>query len=67
MILKRSIGNLMASINHQLYDIIFATGSSGMNNVMTDLKGILEKIKTKDFRNVFEVLAGSQQQLTFFD
>jgi len=52
--------------NHRLYDLIFATGSSGMNNVMIDLKAILEKIKTKDFRNVFEVLAGPQQQLTYF-
>ena len=49
------------------FDLIFATGSSGMNNVMTDLKLKLEKIKTKDFRNVFQVLAGPQQQLTRFD
>jgi len=49
--------------NHTLYDLIFATGSSGMNNVMTDLKSILEKIKTKDFQKMLQVLAGPQEQL----
>ena len=33
-------------LNHRLYDLIFATGSSGMNNVLKDLKSKLEKIKT---------------------
>lgn len=51
--------------NHPLYDLIFATNSSGMNNVMMDLKLKLEKIKTKDLRNVLQVLAGPQQQLCF--
>ena len=52
--------------NHRLYDLIFATGSRGMSNVMADMKTKLNKIKTKDFREIYRVIAGSQRQLTGF-
>jgi three-Cys-motif partner protein len=51
-------------LNHRLYDLIFATNSKGMHNVLADLKAKLERIKTKDIRNVLQVIAGPQQQLT---
>lgn len=51
-------------LNHRLYDLIFATNSNGMNNVLSDMKAKLERIKTKDFRNILQVIAGPQQQLT---
>lgn len=51
-------------LNHRLYDLIFATDSKGMNNVLADLKAKLERIKTKDIRNILQVIAGPQQQLT---
>ena len=51
-------------LNHRLYDLIFATDSKGMNNVMSDMKTRLERYKTKDFHNIHKVIAGPQQQLT---
>lgn len=52
--------------NHRLYDLIFATGSTGMRNVMSDMKKRLDSIKTKDFRQIHKVIAGPQSQLTNF-
>jgi three-Cys-motif partner protein len=50
--------------NRRLYDLIFATGSTGMKNALNDLKGRLESIRTKDIREIHKVIAGSQKQLT---
>ena len=50
--------------NHRLYDLIFATGSTGMKNALDDLKNRLESIRTKDIREIYKVIAGSQKQLT---
>lgn len=49
--------------NHRLYDLIFATGSAGMKNALDDLKERLEKVKTRDFRQLHDVVAGPQRQL----
>jgi len=43
-----------------------ATGSSGMRNVMQDMKNRLNRIKTKDIRAIHEVIVESQTQLTDF-
>lgn len=51
---------------HRLYDLIFATGSQGMKNVLDDLKNRLNKIKTKDIRGLYSVVTGDQAQLTGF-
>jgi len=48
--------------NHRLYDLIFATNSKGMNNVLSDLKAKLERIKTKHIRNILQVIGGGPQQ-----
>ena len=63
---RRVVDNLpvMDEFNHRLYDLIFATGSRGMKNVMSDIKSRLEQIKTKDFRVIQQVIAGPQTQLT---
>jgi three-Cys-motif partner protein len=54
-------------LRHRLYDLIFATGSRGMSNVIRDLKKHLDKIQTKDLRQIHEVMgAGTQSQLTRF-
>jgi len=53
-------------LGHRLYDLVFATGSTGMKNVTSDLKNKLEKITTKNFREINEVMAGPQKQLTSF-
>lgn len=50
--------------NRRLYDLIFATGSTGMKNALNDLKGRLESIRTTDIREIHRVIAGSQKQLT---
>jgi three-Cys-motif partner protein len=65
---RRSVDNLPVTdeLNHRLYDLIFATGSKGMNNALADLKSRLERIKTRDFREIHRVLAGPQTQLTGF-
>jgi len=52
--------------NRRLYDLIFATGSRGMANVMRDLKIRLDRIKTKDIRAINQVIAESQTQITNF-
>jgi len=52
--------------NHRLYDLIFATGSRGMTNVLSDLKNRLGRLKTRDFREIHKVVAGPQTQLTGF-
>jgi hypothetical protein len=46
--------------------LIFATGSTGMSNVIKDLKKHLDAIKTKDIRQINDVIAGPQSQLTNF-
>jgi len=65
---RRTVDNLpvLDESNHRLYDLIFATGSTGMSNVMSDMKRRLDRIKTKDFRQIHKVIAGSQSQLTGF-
>jgi three-Cys-motif partner protein len=65
---RRTVENLpvMDELNHRLYDLIFATGSRGMSNVIRDLKKRLDGIKTRDFRQIHEVIAGPQSQLTSF-
>jgi three-Cys-motif partner protein len=64
----RTIDNLpvMDELNHRLYDLIFATGSRGMSNVIRDLKRRLDGIKTKDLKHINEVIVGPQSQLTSF-
>jgi three-Cys-motif partner protein len=64
----RAVDNVVVrdDLNHRLYDLIFATGSRGMHNAMQDLKTRLRKIKTKDIRNIHQVIAESQSQLTDF-
>lgn len=52
--------------NHRLYDLIFATGSKGMKNVLDDLKNRLNRIQTKDIRGLYSVVAGEQKQLNNF-
>jgi len=67
--LKRSVDSLSVrdESNHRLYDIIFATGSTGMRNAMKDMKKRLNRIRTQDFRAIHEVIAEkSQSQLTNF-
>jgi hypothetical protein len=63
---RRVVTNLpvLDESNHRLFDLIFATGSVGMKNVTSDLKNKLGKIKTKNFREINEVMAGPQKQLT---
>lgn len=65
---RRAVDNLSVTdgSNHRLYDLIFATGSVGMKNVMLNMKSRLEKIKTEDFQVIHQVLAGPQTQLTGF-
>ena len=65
---RRTVDNLpvMDELNHRLYDLIFATGSTGMSNVIKDLKKHLDAIKTKDIRQINDVIAGPQSQLTSF-
>lgn len=65
---RRNVDNLpvLDESNHRLYDLIFATGSRGMSNVMSDMKRRLDGIKTKDFRQIYKVIDGSQLQLTGF-
>lgn len=66
---RRAVDNLpvIDESNHRLYDLIFATGSAGMSNVMSDMKKRLDKIKAKDFRHIHRVIAGPQSQLTSFE
>jgi three-Cys-motif partner protein len=52
--------------NRRLYDLVFATGSKGMKNVLNDLKNRLNKIQTKDIRGLYSVVAGNQKQLIGF-
>ena len=52
--------------NRLLYDLIFATDSRGMRNVLSDLKTRLNRIKTKNIRGLYSVVTGDQRQLTGF-
>jgi three-Cys-motif partner protein len=52
--------------NRRLYDLIFATNSQGMKNVLDDLKDKLNKIQTKDIRGLYAVVAEGQKQLPDF-
>jgi three-Cys-motif partner protein len=65
---RRTVDNLPITdeSSHRLYDLIFATGSTGMSKVMSDMKKRLDRIKTKDFREIHRVIAGPQSQLTSF-
>lgn len=54
---------VLDELNHRLYDLIFATGSAGMKNALDDLKNRLEKIKTRDFKEIHKVISGPQKQL----
>ena len=49
--------------NHRLYDIILATGSTGMSKVISDLKQRLDRIRTRDIRSLSNALAGQSTQL----
>ena len=66
--LRRLVDSLQVrdESNRRLYDLVFATGSTGMRNVMQDMKRRLNRIKTKDIRAIHEVIAESQTQLTNF-
>jgi three-Cys-motif partner protein len=65
---SRVVDNLPVydELNHRLYDLVFATGSTGMNNALADLKNRLAGIKTKDIREIHKVIAGPQRQLLGF-
>ncbi|MCJ7505129.1 three-Cys-motif partner protein TcmP [Candidatus Bathyarchaeota archaeon] len=52
--------------NHRLYDIVFATGSAGMGNVISDLNERLDRIRTRDFRSLCSALVGESTQLNDF-
>jgi len=52
--------------NHRLYDMILATGSSGMANAIRDLTTRLNAVKTKDISNMADVLTGKTMQLGTF-
>ncbi len=49
---------------HRLYDLVFATGSTGMKNALDDLKARLNKIQTKDIQGLYAVVAEGQKQIT---
>lgn len=49
--------------NNRLYDLVFATNSKGMKNVLTDLKKKLDAIRTKDIKGLYSVVAEGQMQM----
>ena len=49
--------------NNRLYDLVFATNSKGMSNVLTDLKKRLDAIRTKDIKGLYSVVAEGQMQM----
>jgi three-Cys-motif partner protein len=52
--------------NNRLYDLVFATGSKGMLNVLNDLKKRLDAIRTKDIKGLYSVVAEGQMQMKDF-
>jgi three-Cys-motif partner protein len=52
--------------NHRLFDLIFATNSQGMKNVVDDLKKKLDAITTKDIKGLYSVVAKGQKQMKDF-
>ena len=53
-------------LNHRLFDLIFATNSQGMKNVVDDLKKKLDAITTKDIKGLYSVVALGQKQIGDF-
>jgi len=53
-------------LNHRLFDLIFATNSQGMKNVVDDLKKKLDAINTKDIKGLYSVVAQGQKQMKDF-
>jgi three-Cys-motif partner protein len=53
-------------LNHRLFDLIFATNSQGMKNVVDDLKKKLDSIHTKDIKGLYSVVAQGQKQMKDF-
>ena len=53
-------------LNHRLFDLIFATNSQGMKNVVDDLKKKLDAIHTKDIKGLYSVVAQGQKQMKDF-
>jgi three-Cys-motif partner protein len=53
-------------LNHRLFDLIFATNSQGMKNVVDDLKKKLDTIRTKDIKGLYAVVAQGQKQMKDF-
>lgn len=49
--------------NNRLYDLVFATNSKGMSNVLNDLKKRLDSIRTKDIKGLYSVVAEGQMQM----
>ncbi len=55
-------------LNHRLFDLVFATNSKGMKNVVDDLKKKLDAIHTKDIKGLYSVVAQGQTQMKdYFD
>jgi len=52
--------------NHRLFDLVFATSSTGMNNVVASLKKKLDAIRTKDIKGLYAVVAQKQKQMKDF-
>lgn len=53
-------------MNHRLFDLVFATNSQGMKNVVDDLKKKLDAIHTKDIKGLYSVVAQGQKQMKDF-
>jgi three-Cys-motif partner protein len=55
-------------LNHRLFDLVFATNSKGMKNVVDDLKKKLDAINTKTIKGLYSVVARGQVQMSnYFD
>lgn len=50
----------------KLYDLIIATNSKGANNIISDVKKIMETTSTEMMRNALRVVAGKQRDLSQF-
>ena len=53
-------------LNHRLFDLVFATNSQGMKNVVDDLKKKLDAINTKTIKGLYSVVAQGQMQMKDF-
>jgi three-Cys-motif partner protein len=52
--------------NHRLFDLVFATGSTGMNNALADLTEKLDAFNTKTIKGIYSVVAKGQTQMQDF-